>query len=102
VTTPEPQRRAPTPLPGGLREELTRGLPIDLDEDLRWWIERFCEDVYARGYSVGYLDGWPSGAAHEERRTLRAQQGRSALDDPLGGAPARRPVIDMPTPEPEQ
>jgi hypothetical protein len=103
MTTPTGQR-PPGLLPGDLREQLTRGLPPNLDEDLRWWIERFAEDVHARGYSTGYLDGWPSGAAHEERRQGRMLTGRTALDGPFDGprqgprddATALHSAIDIP------
>jgi hypothetical protein len=92
-----PAQRVPQFLPSDLREELTRGLPMDLDEDLRWWIERFVENVYVRGYSAGYLDGWPAGGAHEERRQARNYGGRTALDNPLSGpATVQHREIDIP------
>lgn len=80
-------QRPPQPLPADIREEMAAGLPLDLDEDLRWWFERFVEDVHCRGYGTGFMDGWPAGAAHHERREARRQAALLPSDRP---GPGRR------------
>ncbi len=86
TTTNAASERQPSPVPDELADMIDV-IDADIDEDVRWYVERLVELAYHDGYAAGHMRGWASRSKYEGRRN---NMGSHALD--VRPKPRPRPV----------